>query len=226
MRELRLERYSLVASDIQGMATSGLIQYLMKQSKVSSIAQLIKVIKKQGENVAVVGEEISHFWYLKNQGQPLRRLDKLKRIEQLFPQSLKQLDHVLFELISVGRDAGPNDFAWKVMCIHQPDFLVNFNLKILPPEKIRKSSYWKTAKMLSQVSTEGSYEALACLLYYYYTIQTCSVLHFPGGISLHTFLENLLLKTSADIEKDMRPSYIKSQLMKTVHSIINNSILH
>ena len=102
MSPLQLRYYPWFAPEFKRLATSGLVQYLMKQFKVTSVAELVRAFKNSSDANAISSEDKSHFWYLKNQGQPIRSRHKIERIESIFPKAHKLLDHALFELLTLG----------------------------------------------------------------------------------------------------------------------------
>lgn len=209
MSELQLNYYPKMLPEIQRLATSGLVQYLMKQCQASSISQLIRKMKEHDDNRAVLSEEISHFWYLKNQGQPIRSLQKITRINNVFSHAHKLLDHFIFELLTLGTIFRNGALVDELLYIRCPEFLYQFEKQTIRPDELKPSNAWPTIKLLSQLSKQPDYDSLACLLYYYY-------LSLQMNNGLRRFIEKLLLKASANIEESIGPSYMQSHLTRII----------
>lgn len=209
MSPLQLRYYPWVAPEFKRLATSGLVQYVMKQFNVTSVAELVRAFKNSSDNNAISSEEKSHFWYLKNQGQPIRSHHKIERIDAVFPNAHKQLDHPLFELLTLGNLLERPTIQIELKRIPWPYFLAQFRLRVMFADKLTTSNAWQTFKYLERLSNRSDYNSLACLLYYYYQSQ-----HIGDG--LLSFLENLLLKSSKNIEQNNNPSYIQTHLTESV----------
>ncbi|WP_218396958.1 hypothetical protein [Alteromonas lipotrueae] len=209
MSPLQLRYYPWIAPEFKRLATSGLVQYLMKQFNVTSVAELVRAFKNSGDANAISSEDKSHFWYLKNQGQPIRSQHKIERIESIFPKAHKLLDHALFELLTLGNLMDGASIQSDLKHFPLPYFIVQFKRRVVLPNKLRTDNAWQTLRYLKQLSNQSDYNSLACLLYYYYQSH-----HTPDG--LLSFIERLLLKASKNVERNITPSYIQTHLTESV----------
>ena len=209
MTPLQFRYYPWIAPEFKRLATSGLIQYLMKQFNVTSVAELVRAFKNSSDDNAISSEEKSHFWYLKNQGQPFRSRHKIERVEAISPQAHKLLDHALFELLTLGKLIDRPLIQSELKHIPLPYFIIQFRRRVVLPNKLKTDNAWQTFRYLELLSNQSDYNSLACLLYYYYQSQ-----HIGDG--LLSFLENLLLKSSKNIEQNNNPSYIQTHLTESV----------
>ncbi|KZN70330.1 hypothetical protein [Pseudoalteromonas luteoviolacea] len=211
MNPLQLRYYPWVAPEFKKLATSGLVQYLMKRANVSSVAELIRTLKLSGSDYAALSEEKSHFWYLKNRGQPIRSCQKIQRIEAMYPKAHKLLDHVLFELLTLGKLIDGPTLQNELKYIPLPYFMTQFKRRVILPDKLGTDNAWPTFKYLDQLSNQSDFNSLACLLYYYYLSQCTHT-------NLTRFMERLLLKASENVERRLTSSYIQTHLTKSVSS--------
>lgn len=209
MTPLQFRYYPWIAPEFKRLATSGLVQYVMKQFNVTSVAELVRALKNSGDANAISSEDKSHFWYLKNQGQPLRSHHKITRIGAIFPNAHKLLDHALFELLTLGNLIDGTSIQSELKYFPLPYFIVQFKRRVVLPNKLRTDNAWQTFKYLELLSNQSDYNSLACLLYYYYQSQ-----HIGDG--LLSFLEKLLLKASKNVEQSNSPSYIQTHLTESV----------
>nr|KJZ08362.1 hypothetical protein TW77_13230 [Pseudoalteromonas rubra] len=211
MYPLQLRYYPRVAPEFKRLATSGLVQYLIKRAHVSSVAQLVRAFKLSGNDNAILSEEKSCFWYLKNQGQPIRSRHKIERIEAMFPKAHKLLDHVIFELLTLGKYIDGPTMQHELKYIPLPYFITQFKRRVILPNKLSTDNAWPTFKYLDQLSNQSDFNSLTCLLYYYYLSQ-CTHTNLP------CFMERLLLKASENVARRLTSSYIQTHLTKSVSS--------
>ncbi len=95
--------YSKLPNKLRATATQFLVQRMLTDFDLASIAELQRLVEEKLEHdIFCLQEKKSGFWYKKRNGSAIEWQDKLTRLHRFYPASRNILDHHLFRILADG----------------------------------------------------------------------------------------------------------------------------